>query len=227
MIDYKGNTVVVTAVTGSYDQPKPHAGRLDGVDYIAYSDGTFEQPGWQNVLLENPLGLNARMLAKGPKTNPHLYKELRDYKYMVWIDGSMIILQPTFVTDLLSHLRNGFVVSPHYDQRYCGYGEGELSMQLPKYPAEVIRQQMNYYEAEGFPRQYGLYAMGISARDMTNPRVAEVGALWYQQNLTWSFQDQVSFPYVLWRLNYQPDPLPMRFWDYYWVNISNHISEDY
>ena len=74
--------------------------------------------------------------------------------------------------------------------------------------------------------EYGLYECGVSVRDLTNPKVKELGELWHQQNLTWSYQDQVSFPYCLWKTGLEPDVLPRSFRDMSWIYLASHKNPD-
>jgi hypothetical protein len=61
---------------------------------------------------------------------------------------------------------------------------------------------------------------------MSNPKVKEIGELWHQQNLNWSYQDQVSFPYCLWKTQFEPDVLPKSWRDMGWLHISAHKNAD-
>jgi hypothetical protein len=221
--DWFNNTVIVTAVTGSYDYILKQE-KIDGVDYIYFTDQNISVPPlWTPVLLGDE-HLDNRRRSKRPKLNPHSIPMLTHYKYLIWIDGDMSIVNKDFVSEIMSYMKNGFVVSPHFDNRHCAYGEATI--RPPKYAKEPLDEQVAFYKSEGFPEQYGLYECGISARDMTNPLVKEVGALWHEQNLTWSYQDQVSFPYCLWKNSYKPDVLPQSFRNYNWVHISAHTRED-
>lgn len=223
--DWYGNTVIVTAVTGGYDYV-PDQIKIDGVDYIYFTDGKSTAPivgPWLPILLGDE-HLDNRRRSKRPKLNPHSIPMLLNWKYMIWIDGDMGICRPEFVPEIMSYMDNGFVVSPHFDNRHCGYGEATI--RPPKYAKEPLDEQVAFYHSEGFPEQYGLYECGISARDLTNPKVKEVGELWHKQNLEWSYQDQVSFPYCLWKASYTPDVLPETFRKYNWVWISAHTRED-
>lgn len=219
------NTVICTAVTGGYDysidQPT-----IAGVDYLFFTDGNSPFPiqsPW-NVQLLGDEHLDNRRRSKRPKLNPHSIPILNNYKYMIWIDGDMWINDVNFINHIMSFMKNGFVVSPHFDNRHCGYGEATI--RPPKYANEPLDEQCDFYKSEGFPEQYGLYECGISARDLTNPKVKEVGELWHEQNLTWSYQDQVSFPYCLWKTGFKPDVLPQTFRNYNWVGINAHTREE-
>jgi len=230
--DWRGNTVICTAVTGGYDYPT-HQNIIDGVDYVYFTDGKsifdIKDP-WNVYLLpEEDAHLDNRRRSKRPKLNPHSINLLNNYKYFIWIDGEISILNNNFVNEILSYMKNGFVVSPHPDSlgnpsRRCAYGEATIRPQ--KYLNEPLDEQCEFYRSEGFPEDYGLYACGVSARDMTNQKVKYLGELWHQQNLQWSYQDQVSFPYCLWKTGFEPDILPKSLYDMNWLSINTHTRED-
>jgi hypothetical protein len=223
--DWRGNTVLCTAVCGAYEHTIPTTQKIDGVDFIYFTDGksnfSIKNP-WREIVLEDQ-HLDNRRRAKRPKLNPHSIPELLNYKYMVWIDGSMTIKNHNFIEEVMMYMENGFVVSPHFDNRDCAYGEATIRPQ--KYANEPLDAQVEFYKSEGFPENYGLYECGFSARDLSNQSVLELGSLWHQQNLSWSYQDQVSFPYCLWKTGFIPDILPKSFRDYNWVIVNAHRSE--
>ena len=223
--DWYNNTVVCTAVTGAYDY-MPIQPKIDGVDFIYFTDGKLLEPiksPWIPILLGDE-NLDNRRRSKRPKLNPHSIPLLMNWKYMIWIDGDMGIINFNFVSEIMLYMKNGFVVSPHFDGRKCAYGEATI--RPPKYVNEPLDDQCNFYRSEGFPEQYGLYECGVSARDLTNQKVKELGELWHKQNLEWSYQDQVSFPYCLWKTGFKPDVLPQTFRNYNWVLINAHTRED-
>jgi hypothetical protein len=223
--DWYGNTVICTAVTGGYDYV-PNQTKIDGVDYVYFTDGNSTAPitgPWIPILLGDE-NLDNRRRSKRPKLNPHSIPMLLNWKYMIWIDGDMGINRPEFVPEIMSYMKNGFVASPHFDGRHCAYGEATI--RPLKYKNEPLDEQCDFYRSEGFPEQYGLYECGVSARDLTNPKVKELGELWHKQNLEWSYQDQVSFPYCLWKTEFEPDVLPQTFRNYNWVWINVHTRED-
>lgn len=223
--DWYGNTVICTAVCGSYEHSISPA-IVEGVDYIYFTDGKSNFPitsPWKEIVLGDE-HLDNRRRSKRPKLNPHSIPQLLNYKYMVWIDGSMTIANPNFVSEIMQYMVNGYVASPHFDNRHCAYGEATIRPQ--KYANEPLDAQVEFYRSEGFPEQYGLYECGLSARDMTDLRVKELGEIWHDQNLNWSYQDQVSFPYCLWKTNFQPDVLPKSFREYNWVIVNAHKRED-
>lgn len=238
--DWFGNTVICTAVTGGYDMPTVQM-VSPGVDYIYFTDGQSLFPigsPWKvEYLPEQDAHLDNRRRSKRPKLDPHSIPILNDYKYFIWIDGEISVHNPFFVPEILSYMKNGFVVSPHSDScneegfftplpigRHCAYGEATI--RPPKYANEPLDEQVEFYQSQGFPHNYGLYSCGVSARDMTNKKVKEIGSLWHEQNLTWSYQDQVSFPYCLWKVGFEPDVLPKSLYHMNWLWLNLHTRED-
>jgi hypothetical protein len=216
---------VVTAVTGGYDYSGGHLGYRSNVDYLFYTDGIAEppEPEWRKLLLPNDFSDDPWKLAKLPKIAPHLLSELQNYRYVIWIDGSMQIKSSLFVSELLSYLDHGLVLSPHFDNRDCGYGEATIRPE--KYSNQPLDEQCDFYRSEGFPEHYGLWECGVQARDMSVPLVREFGSVWMNEILRWSVQDQVSCGYSLWKTGLVPDVLE-KSWRYYdWLHINAHRRE--
>ena len=229
--DWRGNTAIITAVTGNYDNPT-YQPRIDDVDFIYFTDGKNQKdiPKPWNVaqLPEKDVDLDDRRRSKRPKLNPHSMPELLQYKYVVWIDGEIVIRNTEFLEKSFSYMKNGWVVSPHPDSvvengRNCAYGEATI--RPIKYKDEPLDEQCSFYRSEGFPENYGLYACGFSVRDMSVEKVKDTGELWHQQNITWSYQDQVSFPYCLWKTGFIPDKLPFTLYDNEWFSLNLHNKE--
>jgi hypothetical protein len=226
-MEWKNKTVVYTCVTNGFDYHGEQV-MIDGVDYIYFTDGIDDPPasfGWDVFHIDTTLlqDLDPRRRAKIVKVNPFFSDVLKSYGYSIWIDGGIQITSESFVPEILGHLNNGMVVSPHFDGRNCAYGEATI--RPPKYANEPLDQQVDFYRQEGLPENYGLYECGVMARDMNSDDVRNVSELWLGQNLEWSYQDQVSLPYVFWKSGYVPDVLPKSFRDFNWVHVNAHRKE--
>lgn len=222
---------VVTACAGAYDYPRKGEVFDPDVDYLFYADeasAKLAREPWQlrEKLLPGALkGMRShpRRLAKGPKLNPHRFG-LGRYDYVVWVDGGIHIRSPHFVREIISYIgESGIVLSPHHDGRTDAYGEATI--RPPKYADEPLDEQVAHMREAGYPGNDGLYECGVMARDMRNPRVAELGRLWEGEVERWSYQDQVSLPYCLWALGLKPDVLPKSFRHMKWVAVNGHRSD--
>ena len=222
--EWFGKIAVFTAVITDFE----HLGTQlfeDGVDYLYFTDGTSKpvEDKWQIVTLDKFNHIHPRRVSKFVKHVPHMFPELQKYKYTIWIDGDMQIIKPNFVEQIMCFLDEGLLLSPHFDQRHCAYGEATI--RPPKYQTEPMDAQVDYYRQRGFPEDWGLYETGVMARDMTDPIVKELGMRWFIQNMIFSYQDQVSLPFCLWDMQYQPSVLPTSFRDFNWVTINAHKHE--
>lgn len=226
MIDWKGKTAVCTSVYGAIDY---HGAQImiDGVDYHYITDGLSDPPssyGWNIFHVPfSELNFDNRRKSKVAKIVPHRFDVLNEYRYIIWIDGDMQIINENFIPEILSYMNNGLVISPHFDGRDCAYGEATI--RPPKYQNEPLDEQCDFYRKDGFPEHMGLYECGVMARDLKNQDVIDLSELWFEQNITWSYQDQVSLPYCLWKKNFTPDVLPTTFRNLRWVSINAHIHE--
>jgi len=219
----RNNVAVVTAVTKNYDHNLKF--NVHNADCWFFRDEqTTPRQGWIQHSLEK-YDWHPRRIAKLPKINPHRYDFLKnDYEYVIWIDGDMEVINRNFVDEILGFMDDsGLVISPHFDPRHCAYGEATI--RPPKYASEPLDEQVAFYRQEGFPEDFGLYEGGVAARRMNAPGLEELEQVWLQQNIDYSYQDQVSLPYALWKTGFKPSVLPRSFRDYKWVRINAHTSE--
>jgi hypothetical protein len=195
-----------TAIYGDSDWPKPipHI----GVPAIMYTDSedtakrALEQ-GWDEARIvrhyicttRGKLSITAPMLAhKYWKTHPELAVPGVDVS--LWVDGSMEILVNDYVLRCLTALgEDDWACVPH-PARQCIYPEAEYSATLTwRYDSPSIRAQAEFYSAF-HPRDWGLIATGANVRRHT-PDVIELCHQWWDENLNWSHQDQLSLPVLL------------------------------
>lgn len=214
---------VITAITDQYDAVRRGDVFVDGVTYIFFSDAVSAglAPGWNHVLLPD-VDAHPRVRAKAPKLNPHQFPMLREFDHLIWVDGGILIRSEGFVPELLSHLQDGMVLSPWKSHAHDQIEASLLSVNLPKYEDQPFKQQMAYYQSRGYTGLDASYECGVLARDMRHPVVPELGALWESQMINWSYQDQISLSYCLWRLDYHPAVLPKSFRVYDWIKIRRH-----
>lgn len=149
------------------------------------------------------------MIAKYYKLQAHNVDFIieNNYTHIVWIDSSVSILNNNFVNDLssiISQDKNELVNFIH-PERDNIYDEGNLSIRMDKYDGQDISLQLKKYQEEGFGyKNKGLYWCGFFCRKV-NDRMNKIFDDWWEENIKMSFQDQISFPYVLWKNNKSPD----------------------
>jgi hypothetical protein len=196
---------VYTAIFGGYDRlwgclPNPDA------DFFCFTDDpSLDRMPWKTV--PSPARFDhPRLSAKWFKMHPHL--ALPDYERTIWIDGSIKVRSPEFAGELLRWLGDSGVALLRHPRRSDIFSEAEASLKMSRYAGQPIREQIEHYRAEGFGSHNGLFAGGVIVRDSGNPAIRELNEAWMEEILRWSYQDQLSLPYVLWRLGITPDVMP-------------------
>lgn len=183
--------LVYTAVFGKYDRPKVHAQQNIQIEYMLFNEEN-------SVRLPKALqNRHPRYTAKYYKLHPYFIDQYHHYDYVVWIDGSGTLLAPNSLEELIKSCKKGYAVCRHPD-RNCIYEEYAFCKDFEKYQHQPMQEQVDAYRKEGYPRYNGLYAGGFIIRD-TKKDFTQLDTYWLEENLKWSYQDQLSLPYVLWK----------------------------
>jgi hypothetical protein len=93
----------------------------------------------------------------------------------------------------------GFVSNLHR-HRNCIYKELEACIRLKKDDPQIMQKQINSYRSAGMPEHYGLIEANLLVRDHHNPACIEIMERWWQEITRHSCRDQLSLPFVLWKM---------------------------
>jgi hypothetical protein len=129
---------------------------------------------------------------------------LKKYKYIIWQDSSLKFTNNNFVEDILNLLNKNKEDIYFYEHYYRNNikDEYELSKTLSKYENNRMFEQLQKYEDEHFLDET-LYECGIFIYK-NNDKNIKLFNDWWKENINYSYQDQLSFPYVLWKHNRKP-----------------------
>lgn len=210
---------IITAIYDQYDTLKPaYAQNIDAEWVLVTDDASLQSvseiDGWR--VIYEPHIVHPNRAAKHPKMRPWLYT---DATSSVWIDASFRVVSATFAQDVLSYADP--IAQFVHPWRDCIYDEA-IASALPKYAGEPITAQVDHYRAEGHPASWGLWATGIIARHHT-AHVVEFGDAWLDECYMWSFQDQLSHPYVLRKLSLRPNSLPGTHFHNPWLRYEGSL----
>lgn len=195
---------VVTSIVGNYDslkEPSPQ----DGVTFVCYTTVRSTRPSaWTRVPIESVDGRRQRMMrAKYYKMHLLDLPEVADCEYVMWVDGSFEVQKLPDPEDILpdgkrigvfKHSQRSNLVD---EVQYCSNNTNEY-LRARYHDQNMHWQLVKYIEDQFDVTQDGLYEMGnfIVRRD---PQVSALLKDWYRQNELYTFQDQLSFPYVVWK----------------------------
>jgi hypothetical protein len=185
---------LVTAIYGDHDSLKPLPVAHGFDDAVCVTDTDLDGHGWRVVV--DPSGDNPRLAAKRPKMKPFEYV---DADVAVWIDAAFQISNGFRDFCIESLGDNDVVVWEHPEDRDCLYKEASYCQDWPKYSSSPIRAQTEHYRSEGMPEGFGLWACGAIVWRNNEP-ARMFGDAWLDENHRWSIQDQVSFPFLVWKL---------------------------
>ena len=215
---HRNRPTILTAMFGGTDVIRPQVTQDIDVDWICVTDDP-----------ELPVPAPFRRVVVRPETvfdhgqgswyDPALSAKrfklmpwtIVDADYVLWIDANMEVTSPGFAREALACPRNGIALFLH-PRRRCIYDESEVSLGTPwrpgRYRGLPIREQVAHYRADGHPEQGGLYASGVIAWDLTDPRARALGEEWMTEVERWTVQCQLSLPVVLRRLGIEPGTFP-------------------
>jgi Protein of unknown function (DUF616) len=198
-------TAIYTAIFGGHDDLHEQPA-CPGVDYFCFTDDpSLSAEPWQ-VVDDAPRYDHPRLSAKWFRMHPH--EALSDYRHTIWIDGNFRLKSESFASEVLSYLDDRGFAIPMHPHRDNLIDEAVVSLEMDKYKDAPIIEQIEHYRSEGFDPGHGLWMTGLLARDNENDLIRTMNEMWMEENLRWTYQDQISLPYVLWKLDITPALIP-------------------
>jgi hypothetical protein len=198
---------VITALSGTRERLYDPKIVFPGVDYFAFVDSP------QNVTIWNQLPLldftfdqkyKNRRNAKPYKIAPHLF--VPNYDFYIWHDVSHeLVTDPFKVVD--KYLVDKDIALFKHTQRNCLYEEAKILKELGYDTNENIDRQISYYREQGMPENFGLYELPVSIRKNT-PKIQTMNLAWWEQICRYSSRDQISLPYLLFKMDIKVEVLP-------------------
>ncbi len=218
--DIKNSKIAIyTAFTGDYDTLKEPEVIDENCDYICFTDNPdLESDIWKIIQMDETTLDNNRK-AKQYKLLPHKY--LKDYKYSFWLDGTFRIKGSIREYIYKNIKADSPMLCVVHTERDCVYEEYDASKIIPRYPRAVMEEQISYYKKQGFPEKYGLGVMGAIFRKHDDSALIQVMEDWWEENIKFTNQDQLSFAYVCWKNDFHPSVSLIYYWDNeYWAKES-------
>ncbi|MCA0271553.1 MAG: DUF616 domain-containing protein [Proteobacteria bacterium] len=163
-------------------------------------------------VIHDPLdGLDAARASRRAKLMPHRYFPGADWS--IWIDNkSRLKADPLQVLEAVrAQSGAGFFAFPHF-RRDCVYQEGQTVAELGLDDRRIIHERMRHYRAEGMPAHSGLIEGHFIIRRHHDPDLQRFGDRWFEHVLRYSRRDQISFPYLAWKLGLKYDPITALNW---------------
>ncbi|KAJ8621036.1 hypothetical protein MRB53_029565 [Persea americana] len=169
---------------------------------------------WRVVVVRNLPFSDQRLNGKIPKMLANrLFPQAR---YSIWVDSkSQLRRDPLGVFEALLWRTNSVLALSEHGARSSVYDEAKAVVKKHKATPEEVDVQMTQYHHDGFPdnkRFNGKKALceaSVIVREHT-PLTNLFMCLWFNEVVRFTSRDQLSFPYVLWRLKVQTKSLRAR-----------------
>ena len=242
--------VYITAIYGNYELTcKKYKEQTIKSDFICFTNSSeIISNGWiidtnpyhltNKSKLDNNNKLNSILnnkhsfnIAKYYKQNYYNIPRLKDYDCVVWLDGTIEIVDENTSKYLLENIINYDIIGWSHEYRNGRLIEETIASDFPRYtsikwfnqeqPFQNIFKQYVHYINNGYNDEYwneyklktknknfGIWITCFVAFNNKKDKVIDFLDLWYEQTLTYSTQDQISFPYTCQKLNIIPFTLP-------------------
>jgi hypothetical protein len=222
--------VVYTAIFGNYDALKQPPPQDEPCDFVCFTDSKMPSRvgAWRVIRVRPDPAVHPRMQAKYFKLLSHRvfphgrlaaryapFSVRRRADLSIWIDASLQIKSSAFVRDMRDKLGAGDWAMFTHPDRDCIYEEASVSITMLKYQTVPILPQVEAYRSI-VPPHGGLYACTIIVRREPSAEcLKRVQERWWEENIKWTYQDQISLPFVLRGV---ADCNPVRIFDSLWNN---------
>lgn len=196
---------VISSVYGAHDNFLIPVEQDTECEWIMVTDEKVDLPVW-NVITESRPQLHPRLAAKVAKCTPERYT---DADTIIWVDGNIRVSRPGFVSWCVKSLGDFPICQAINGSRATIFDEARASIQMPKYEGLPIQQQAQHYVDGGFPLDWGTWWTGLMIRSRLffEHTYKGFGENWLSEMVRWTYQDQLSHPYLCWRYGIRPKTL--------------------
>jgi len=214
--DLASPIVVYTAIFGGKDILHD-VKQEDNVRYVCFTDTCITSTTWEIVQVQlSSMQDTPRKTARWYKTHPHVL--FPNTRITIWKDAHLTMTQP--VVEYVKLLgKNNFALMKH-PRRGCIYEEAEECKRLGLDNVHTINKQMTEYRKISFPPNLGLVETGCLVSRNTPERNHFFDTWWNEIN-TQSVRDQLSFNYVMWKLDMKFSIIPAEY-----IQRTKHAHRD-
>lgn len=180
---------------------------LDKVDYHAFTDNPEVEDNWIRHHLPSFSVIDEfseRRRAKLPKILPHLL--VPGYEYYIWLDSTnKLAVDPELIIN--RHLKNHDLACFLHTKRKCVYEEIKVCGQYQIETTQNLGGIAKFLLDRKFPANAGLIENTCRIQRNTDETRA-MGLMWWELICKYSSRDQLSLPYVLYKLSIPVSVLP-------------------
>lgn len=201
---------IATAIFGPGFRLYDPAETFNGCRFVCFTDQPLKSKAWKIVRQSHKLTPR--------RSNRHVKTLLHRY-----VDGPTLYVDSEFRLTkdprefIEPALEQSCIAATEHPKRSCLFDEADFCLLKKRVESpRLLTEQTQRYVDAGIPRRYGLWAGNIIARrgDHDSDRLGEA---WWQEIKHGAERDQVSLPYVCWRLGITPSVIPGTYSKLGWI----------
>lgn len=210
--------LVLTAITGNYDELLTPNKRADGWDYTCVTDDPdLESDFWKIIHVdeeENAIRTSRMIKSMALDMFP-------EYDYILWVDGNQQIVGD--IEAFFQKYKDFELVGTFHPERDCTYDEAKAVIRLRKDSPAPVNRQVKRLHVANFPENYGLTEMGVSLRKNTE-KIKDFERKWWEEIKNYSHRDQLSFDFVRWMTGINVKRIDVHEREMYFKRTTRHIA---
>lgn len=201
--------IIYTCLIGDIDKLEDPIFPNEKFEYICFSDKPRKSSIWKIEPLIKKFN-SSRLSARYHKTI--VSSMLGDDN--LWQDSKI-----TF-NSKIDFIKNQKLCLPTHPIRNCIYEEAKKVVELGKDFSFNVNKIIEKYKQEQYPKKNGLYETSLVLRSNCE-EVKKINELWWEE-IQICVRDQISLPYVLWKLNFKPELFNFNIFENKYLNIRHH-----
>ena len=216
---------VYTCITGDYDTLKEIKFLDKEIDYICFTNNhLITSNTWKIVYIENE-GLDNIALSRKIKIIGN--DILCNYETLIWIDGALKLEKSimSFLNNYCDLKKYDFILIKHHE-RSCAYDEINECVKLGKENVFNAKKIENYLIENNYPKSNGLCETGILIKKNCDS-VKKIMNFWFNLLCNYSFRDQLSINYCLWKFKIKSNIIDFNIFDNKYITFVNHNINSY
>jgi len=136
----------------------------------------------------------------------------RNLKWHVYIAGKTILKKNyAWLLNEFRSSKQSIIIAEKHPRRTDVYKEGRIVIWMKKDIPEIVNKQLQDYELQGYPKNFGLLDAAFLFRDFRSRDVQLMSCTWFDEVNRGSRRDQLSFNYVVWKLGLEVKYYPARY----------------
>ena len=203
--------IIYSVLIGEYDQINSFQKQKD-FDYFLFSDKNYNNTNWTILPIPKKFltfNLSIYKITRFIKIFPHLF--FKNYELSIYIDASFNIIGD--LDDLLLRILTPkySMYSIQHPERNKIFHEFSAVLDWKKENKSIVNLVKNRYIKEKFPDNLRLTENCIIIRKHNNKQIINLMEEWWKEVKLYSYRDQLSFNYVMWKIGMKVYYIPKIF----------------